>query len=170
MSATTEEKVTAALEQLIQLSSEDSRDKLLDARTEVLKCQRVQLLEAGEVQLRLAKGEKVDEHRRTLLNQSLNLIECYLISLECALSKVDFLRAILNRDSDTEQIQNQIPYQSMLEELLVVQSVHAHRLLNKEPRLGDLVTPQVFHKESGILMPFKNMCVMKAVPEKASSQ
>jgi hypothetical protein len=170
MSVPTEDKVTETLQQLIALSSEDNRDKLLDARTEVLKSQRIQLLQAGEVQLRLAKGEKVDETRRTVLNQALNLIECYLISLECALAKIDFLRQVLNQDTDAEIVQNQIPYQSMLEELLVVQSVHANRLLNKEPSLAAMVTPQVFHKERGILMPFKNMCVMKAVPEKPSSQ
>jgi hypothetical protein len=138
------------------ISSDAKRAEIITAREEVRKCQTSLLLEMGEVQLRLAKGEPVEESRRALLNSGLTLIECYLLSLECALLKVEFMRQVLNPSEDDRTIQSQVEYQRLLEELLFVQGKRAERILNSEPSLSTLVTPVVFQ---GVLAPFKQMCI-----------
>jgi len=154
---TVDSTVVDAAKQLMEnLSSDTTRTLLLDNRTLVQTRQRSLLLEAGEVQLRLAKGETVDSDRRSLLNRALTLVECYLMSLECALSKVDFLRLLLDPSSDTAAVQEQVDYQKMLEELLFVQSKHANKLLLQEPFLTTLVCPNLF---DGVLKGFSQMCV-----------
>ena len=159
-STSAEEDVVKAQNLIERLATEETRSSLVKARIEVLDCQRKILLESGEVHLRIAKGEEVDPARKKLLNQCLNLIECYLTSLECALSKVDFLQIVLNPASDTASVQSQIPYQTMLEQLMAVQAINANRLINAEPTLTTLVTPTLFDKNMGILLPFRQMCTI----------
>ncbi len=146
-----EDRVTTTTRMLQTLASEATHDQLLAARTAVQQNHRMLLLETGQIQLKVAKGEAVDQERKTLLNQALNLVECYLMSLEAALQKVDFLRQLLNPESNPADVQRGVDYQTVLEELLYVQKLHAEKLLRDEPVLADIVQPSVFR---GVLKPF----------------
>ena len=152
----TEEILEKATGLMMKLASDETEHALLDARTKVQQSQRILLLDSGQILLKQAKGEQVDAERRSLMNDALNLVECYLMSLECAVEKCRFLRQLLDPQTDASLVQEAVPYQQMLEELLFVQSKRAEKLLRDQSGVRHLVQENVF---ASLLRPFLECCV-----------
>jgi len=170
------DRTEEATQLLMKLCKEEIRDEILDARTQIYSQHRTLLLEVGETSLHHMKGRIVDPERKKHLNSALALVDCYLCSIECALIKIEFLKELLDPTSDSKLVQDQVPYQTMLEELLAVQGLHAESILHKNPDLDCIIQPSVFDKTrgvrgKGILHVFRSMCVMQppTLPTQQSS-
>ena len=141
-----EDNVQIVYDLFRELASEETRDRVLDARTLILQCHRDLLLESGQIHVRMAKKENVDATPKRFLNQCLNLVECYLIALECALKKIDILRVVLDTSVTIEkqEMENHLAYQKMLEDVLYVEMLRAKALIQEDSSVSLIVKPDIF--------------------------
>lgn len=150
----TSREVADAQRLLEALCSEDFKTSVLDARSQVTQCQRSLLLEVGQIQLKVVQEGVIDTERKKFYNRCMDLVECYLIGLECALSKIQYIRELLDLTSDNEAVQSQMPYQKMLAEMMLMQRMRSRKLLADDSGLHDVVNPAVFDT---ILEPFQHV-------------
>lgn len=127
------EREAIIIEKWMEFLVHDDSKQILKTYEEDLREQHSELLrEMGEVHVRQVEdiNPRVYADRQSLISDKLTCIEIFLLLIDCMRRKLLFLSQLLNPATPDEQIQAALPYQQLLEKIVVVE----RQRLNLKPR------------------------------------
>jgi len=154
MSAETEIEIIEAW--MRHLTTTETLSQIIQRQEELRQLQLDLLLEVAQMHIGVGAGETTTAARKKRLNVSLSLIEVYLLILHCCVLKVNYFRSLLDPSSYDADIQERLPRQMELEQIVDCQFYRAHKLIESCPEIAATLPLLNLRRDEA---PFKLLCM-----------
>ena len=135
------------------LTTTETLTQIIRRQEELRQLQLDLLLEVA--QMHIGVGERTTA-RKKRLNVSLSLIEIYLLILHCCILKVNYFRSLLDPSSYDADVQERLPRQMELEQIVDMSFYRAAKLIESCPDIAATLPLLNLRRDEA---PFKLLCM-----------
>ena len=135
------------------LTTTETLTQIVQRQNDLRELQLELLLEVAQMHLGQPDGTTAERKKR--LNVSLSLIEIYLLILHCCVLKINYYRSLLDPSAYDHDIQERLPYQMKLEQIVDMEFFRAARLIASCPDVKAIPLLNLQRDEA----PFKLLCM-----------
>ncbi len=153
------------------MANEESYEKVLDYRTEQTKEFRKMLFLRGKIwsELVQSEGNNRNDLEEKTINQALDLNECFLTGVECALIKYVYVKDLLDPNNNSMELQNRLPLVQDAEWIFLTQRIRASEIIRKNPDILRFMFKQE-NPFTTVLLPWNNMCFKRSETESSETE